>query len=203
MALRCAVIELALIDAGIILPPTAGKPGDGGEGIARARNAAHARQERLPRVWFPPTSAFVEVSERGCSRDRGPSLGGSNRARDLNPRSFQNQPFSRRVLLGANDKTLIRKTWIWSQRVISARSRASEAWNSLSSSAMKPSRFGSGGSGVVIESGYSPVGQDNNACPRCAFAASKGIEVAGATGAMRRGNHGKYGARGNRIPVCF
>jgi hypothetical protein len=31
------------------------------------------------------------------------------RARDLNPRSFQNQPFSRRVLLGANDKTLIRK----------------------------------------------------------------------------------------------
>jgi hypothetical protein len=56
-------------------------------------------------------------------------------------------------------------------------------------------------SGVVIESGYSPVGQDNNAYPRCAFAASKGIEVAGATGAMRRGKYGKCGARGNRIPV--
>lgn len=29
------------------------------------------------------------------------------------------------------------------------------------------------------------------------------IEVAGATGAMRRGNHVKYGARGNRIPVSL
>ena len=30
-----------------------------------------------------------------------------------------------------------------------------------------------------------------------------GLEGAGATGAMRRGNHGKYGACGNRIAVCF
>ena len=28
------------------------------------------------------------------------------------------------------------------------------------------------------------------------------MDVADATGAMRRGSHGKYGARGNRIPVC-
>ncbi|MES1166904.1 MAG: hypothetical protein ABUL68_02785, partial [Pseudomonadota bacterium] len=34
-------------------------------------------------------------------------------------------------------------------------------------------------------------------------AASHRMEVAGATGAMRRGNYGKYGARGNRIPVCY
>src|SRR5690349_2946938 len=31
---------------------------------------------------------------------------------------------------------------------------------------------------------------------------SRGMDVAGATGAMRRGSHGKYGVRGNRIPVC-
>jgi len=31
----------------------------------------------------------------------------------------------------------------------------------------------------------------------------EGDRVAGATGAMRRGKHGKCGTRGNRIPVCF
>jgi hypothetical protein len=35
MALRCAVIELALIDAGLIVPPTSGKPGQGSAGITR------------------------------------------------------------------------------------------------------------------------------------------------------------------------
>jgi hypothetical protein len=67
------------------------------------------------------------------------------------PALFSEQPFSRRVVFGANDKTLIRRPWIWFR----------------------------------------------------AFAASKGIEVAGATGAMRRGKYGKYGGRGNRIPVCL
>ena len=32
---------------------------------------------------------------------------------------------------------------------------------------------------------------------------SQGTEVAGATGARRRGNHGKDGVRGNRVPVCY
>jgi hypothetical protein len=32
---------------------------------------------------------------------------------------------------------------------------------------------------------------------------SQEMELTGATGAMRRGNHGKYGARGNRVPVCL
>ena len=31
----------------------------------------------------------------------------------------------------------------------------------------------------------------------------QGIEAAGATGAMRRGNHGKYGMPGKRIAVCY
>jgi hypothetical protein len=61
---------------------------------------------------------------------------------------------------------------------ISARSRAARLGIPLFSSAMKPSRFGSGGSGVVIESGLqSGWPRDNNAGPRCAFAASKRIEV--------------------------
>jgi hypothetical protein len=81
---------------------------------------------------------------------------------------------------------------------------ASEAWNSFflvrdEAEQVWEWRFG-GGHRVRIQSGWR---RTNNACPRCAFAASKGIEVAGATGAMRRGKYGKYGASGNRIPVCL
>ena len=63
------------------------------------------------------------------------------------------------------------KTWIWSQRVISARSRH-ENRKSLSSSAMKPRRFGSGGSEGHRVSKRS--GWPRQACPRSDAASSKG-----------------------------